>query len=317
MNGRDVAHPLCPAQGRPEMYGLGIRCAFYVQWFGAVIVEYYDEDDLPDVRHLGAFLSAAATTGLIIQIARDDLETIDIYLVLLLAIGTFFFLIPIYVWRVLTRCNPNLDPFVLSKERHGPVYKYLTFLLLVADASVGTWFYTSHLPQLDRDCRQYAFVFGRVNIEEKVYIAFTAIFYICILIACGCLLIFTPCCELRSIIDERYWSRVRRVHIALLHTARTLVGLAVFGVLVAAIELTISWNNINHVDDVDTLSQLIPLFLSALFVLRVWVLHNVNRQQASSSETTVSESSPNGPENAQVHGTVPQWPPQAYRRSLA
>lgn len=210
MNGRNVASTaLCPTTGRPEMYGLGIRCAFYVQWFGAVLVEYIDEDDLPDVRSLGAFLSAAATTGLIIQVAQSKLQTMDIYIVLLLAVGIFFFLIPIHVWRVLTRCNPNLDPFRLSKERHGIVYKFATFLLLVADASVGTWFYTTYLPRLNQSCRQYAFVFGKVDIENKVYIAFTAIFYICILLACACVIVFYPCCQIRTFIDERYWSRVK------------------------------------------------------------------------------------------------------------
>ncbi|KPM44565.1 hypothetical protein AK830_g2039 [Neonectria ditissima] len=258
------------------MYGLGIRTAFYIQWLGAVLVEYIEEDDLPDVRFLGAFLSAAATTSLLVRVFREELQPMDIYITLLLAIGVFFFQMPLHVWRVLTRCNPNLDPFRLSKEQHGLVYQASTFALLVTNASVGTWYYTSYLPGLDRDCRQYAFVFGKTDIEDK-----------------------------------------RRTHIHLLHEARTLCGFAVFGVLVAAIELTIDWNNIDGISDFTTVAQLIPFFLSIGIVLRVWAMHLTNKDDSSdSSDGTVPTRRRRELEDVEIvgEGPWPPWPAQAYRR---
>ncbi|KAF7555084.1 hypothetical protein G7Z17_g2462 [Cylindrodendrum hubeiense] len=265
----DDTSSLCPTEGRPDMYGIGIRTAFYVQWLGAVVTEYFDEDDLPDVRFLGAFLSAAATTSLVVQIARDDLAPLDIYITLLLAIGIFFFLMPLHVWRALTRCNPNLDPFQLSKEQHGLIYQVTTFVILVANASVGTWYYTSFLPDLHRSCHQYAFVFGKTDLEDKRYIVFSAMFYITILIACAAFAVFHPCCQYTVAVDDRRYSRVRRTHIRLLHEARTLSGFAVFGVLVAAIELTIDWNHVDGISNFTSMAQLIPFFLSTGIVLRV------------------------------------------------
>lgn len=200
---------LCPTPGRPEMYGLGIRVGFYIQWLAAVIIEYFDEDDLPDVRFLGALFSAAATTSLVVQLARDRLQPMDIYITLLLAIGIFFFFMPLHVWRILTRCNPNLDPFQLSKEQHGLIYQVCTFVLLATNAGVATWFYTSYLPDLDRACHQYAFVFGKTDLEDKRYIVFSAMFYICVLIACAAFLLFHPCCRYIVEVDDRHYSRVR------------------------------------------------------------------------------------------------------------
>lgn len=282
---------LCPTPGRPEMYGLGIRVGFYIQWLAAVIIEYFDEDDLPDVRFLGALFSAAATTSLVVQLARDRLQPMDIYITLLLAIGIFFFFMPLHVWRILTRCNPNLDPFQLSKEQHGLIYQVCTFVLLATNAGVATWFYTSYLPDLDRSCHQYAFVFGKTDIEDKRYIVFSAMFYICVLIACAVFLLFHPCCRYIVEVDDRHYSRVRRSHIRLLHEARTLVGFAVFGVLVAAIELPINWNHIDDIDDFTTSAQLIPFFLSAGIVLRVWIQHHVRKQANASSDSSSDETS--------------------------
>ncbi|KAK7430689.1 hypothetical protein QQZ08_002733 [Neonectria magnoliae] len=298
------------------MYGLGIRTAFYIQWLGAVIVEYIEEDDLPDLRFLGAFLSAAATTSLLVRVFREQLQPMDIYITLLLAIGFFFFQMPLHVWRVLTRCNPNLDPFRLSKEQHGLVYQASTFALLVTNASVGTWYYTSYLPALDRDCRQYAFVFGKTNLEDKRYIAFTAMFYISVLVACVAVLLFHPCCQFQE--DPRHYSRVRRRHVHLLHEARTLCGFAVFGVLVAAIELSIEWNDIDGISDFTTVAQLIPFFLSIGIVLRVWAAHFTNKGDNSSSDTSDGVPSRRRRELEDVEiigeGPWPPWPPEAYRR---
>lgn len=86
----------------------------------------------------------------------------------------------------------------------------------------------------------------------------------------------------------------------------------------AAIELPIAWNNINGVNDVDTLAQLIPLFVSVGYVLRVWVLHQVRKEQNNTSpETTASETAPEASEHPDVvYGSWPQWPPSTYRPSV-
>lgn len=74
----------------------------------------------------------------------------------------------------------------------------------------------------------------------------------------------------------------------------TMSNITVTAVLIAAIELAIKWNNIPSVDAVDTTSQTIPLFLSAINVLGAifesyWEFKRFREQ--SSAEDTASRSS--------------------------
>lgn len=176
---------LCQYPARPEMYGLGIRISFYIQWAGLALLDYFSTEDLAPIRLLAILLSAAATLGLVIQLAQDALRPAEIYIVHLLAIGTYLFLVPIYIWRTLTLCNPYWNPRRWSRERPAPIYKLSNFLLVAALAGIGIWFYTSYLPSLpDGSCSQYGFFFGRVSLRNTVYIAFNAILYILIAIVC-------------------------------------------------------------------------------------------------------------------------------------
>lgn len=175
----------CQYSAQPDMYGLGIRVAFYVQWFGFMILDWFAENDLHDVRFLGLLLSAAGALGLIIQLAGDHLRAGEIYVVLLLIAGYYFFLVPVYIWKALTLCNPYWNLTRWQKERVAPVYKAMNFVLVVVIAGVGIWFYTTYLPDHDDEpCSQYGFFFGRVSLKNTVYIAFNAVLYIMIAIVC-------------------------------------------------------------------------------------------------------------------------------------
>ena len=176
---------LCQYPARPDMYGLGIRIAFYIQWAGFALLDYLSTQDLQPIRLLAILLSAAASLGLIIQLAKDDLRPAEIYIVLLLAVGTYLFLVPIYIWRTLTLCNPYWNPTRWSRERPAPVYKLADFLLIATLAGIGIWFFITYLPGLpDGSCSQYGFFFGRVSLRNTVYIAFNAILYILIAAVC-------------------------------------------------------------------------------------------------------------------------------------
>lgn len=98
-----------------------------------------------------------------------------------------------------------------------------------------------------------------------------------------------------------------------------MVGFAVFGVLVAAIELPINWNHIDDIDDFTTSAQLIPFFLSAGIVLRVWIQHHVRKQANASSDSSSDETSHGRRrremEDVEIIGEPwPPVPPQTYRR---
>ncbi|RSL50484.1 hypothetical protein CEP53_008782 [Fusarium sp. AF-6] len=94
---------LCFLPGRPELYGVGIRTAFYIQWLGSLMIEFITEDYLVDMRFISVFSSAAALTALIIGAAQGKLYPLDVYFLLLFAMGFFLFQIPLRTWQLLTR----------------------------------------------------------------------------------------------------------------------------------------------------------------------------------------------------------------------
>lgn len=176
---------VCQLEPKPDMYGLGIRLAFYIAWFGALLVEAIDETDLADVRFLGVLLSGAEALGLLIQVANTDLRAADIYISLLLASGIFIFLIPLYAWKAVSLCHPYWDPTRWTKERPSPIYRFCHFVLLIGVASLGTWFYTTYLPGLDEGCDQYGFLFSRISVTNNGFIVPNAILSVLILVVCA------------------------------------------------------------------------------------------------------------------------------------
>ncbi|ENH74549.1 hypothetical protein FOC1_g10009968 [Fusarium oxysporum f. sp. cubense race 1] len=161
------SEPLCSFTGRSDVYGVGIRAALYAQWLGSLLIEYLSEENLADLRFISIFSSAAASTSLVIGVAYNSLQPLDIYFLLLLAMGFFLFQIPLYIWRILTRCQAHLDPFQLSKESHGHFYHLMSLTVLSANVPIGTWYFTSFLPHLDRDCRDVIFILGKVGLETR------------------------------------------------------------------------------------------------------------------------------------------------------
>ncbi|KAM5360844.1 hypothetical protein ACJZ2D_013473 [Fusarium nematophilum] len=317
---------LCSPPGRPDIYGVGIRTSFYIQWLGSLLIEHVSEQHLPDMRFLSAFSSAAASTSLVIGVAQGKLQPLDIYLLLLLAMGFFLFFMPLHAWRLVTKCHPQLDPFFLTDEVHGQFWHVMTFVMLAANAAMGTWFYTAFMPQLDRDCRDLVFVFGKVDLENRIYVVAAAVFYIGILAVVGGYIFLSSCCDLSPPPDARF-RRIRRRHMRRFRLCRLLSGCIVFTLLVLAIELPIRWNNTNNVSEFATLAQLIPFFLSMGLFLRSWAVYK-NRGSEEDEDEEENESSTNSTQSSQQEegemqenwGNVydygdwpqPQWPPGVY-----
>ncbi|KAF4956679.1 hypothetical protein FGADI_3668 [Fusarium gaditjirri] len=293
------SEPLCSLAGSSDVYGIGIRVAFYVQWLASLLMEYLSEENLADLRFISIFSSAAASLSLIIGVAHNSLQPLDIYFLLLLAMGFFLFQIPLYIWRVLTRCQTRLDPFQLSQESHGHFYHVITLTILSANVSIGTWYFTSYLPQLDRNCRGLVLLFGKVNLESRGHITAGSIFFIGILVGIG---------------GSRIIRRLRML--------RAISGFIIFTLLVLSIELPIQWNHIQGVYDFTTVAQLLPLMLTIGIFLRSWAVYasganNASRGRkrrrppsasTSSSSTSTSTSTTSSSSSAQVMGYYCTYP---------
>ncbi|KAK1673779.1 hypothetical protein BDP55DRAFT_633724 [Colletotrichum godetiae] len=307
----------CQVQGEPGLYGLGIRVAFYIQWFGAIVVEYLDMTDLPDMRLLGLLFSAAAFLGLVIHLsvaaAASSVQPADVYIVLLLAMGIYIPLVPLYLWKTVTCFSRYWDPFRWSRETPSPAYKGLNFMLLLAIASLGVWYWCSFAPENDCSSEQYGFFFSRVSLGNKAFVAFNAIMYFVILFVCVLVLLLKVGWKVPFWRERRRKRRVKRMHIMAIKEMKTLSNVAVAATLTAAVELAVVWNKIPDVNNVADVAQVLPLLVSAGFLVRILFLHFAGVNDASDSS---EEDSDGGSHSymTESQGGLPPAPPPVHPR---
>ncbi|KAF9882484.1 hypothetical protein CkaCkLH20_00520 [Colletotrichum karsti] len=275
----------CQVQGKPELYGLGLRVAFYIQWFGAIIAEYLEVAGLPDIRFIGLLLSTAAFLGLVVKVSTEPLEPADIYIVYLLGMGVYFFLVPLYIWRALTCFNPYWNPFRWAKETPSPAFKGLNFTLLLAWTAVGIWFWCSFVPENSCSQSQYGFFFSRVSLGNKAFIAFNALLCFIILLVCVLVLLLKTGWKVPFWREKRKKRRIKRMHVMVVKELKTLSNIAVAATLTAAVELTVAWNHISDVNNISDVAQIFPLLVSAGFLVRVMFLHFAGANEASDSSS--------------------------------
>ncbi|KAH6667043.1 hypothetical protein F5X68DRAFT_279331 [Plectosphaerella plurivora] len=302
---------LCQVQGKPELYGLGIRVAFYLQWFGAILAEYLEMADLAAVQLLGLLLSAATFVGLVVQLSMTTLQPADIYIVLLLAAGIFLPLVPLYVWKAVTCFNRHWDPFRWPKDTTSPAIKGLSFLLLLAITSLSIWFWTTYVPGEDCSSYQYGFLFSAVALGNTAYVASNAILWILILVVCAGILMVKAGFSFAFWADKRRRKKARRIHIQVVQDLTTFAKAIVAAVVTAAVELSVVWNNIDGVNGVADVAQMIPLFVSGGIVVRAVLMHFVNRDGDSDSDSAASSDSRPPMASVRVSGGIPPPPPPA------
>ncbi|CRK37002.1 hypothetical protein BN1723_015981 [Verticillium longisporum] len=280
---------LCQAVGRPSLYGLGIRLAFYLQWFGALAAEYIEIADMCDVRLLGLLLSAATLLGLVAQLAAAHLAPVEVYIALLLVTGLYLPLAPLWLWKAATRCHARYDPLRWSRETPSPAFRGLDFALLLALAGLGTWFWTSRVPTDDEDdgCRgaHVGFFFAPVRLGNSLFVAFHALLCIATMLVCAGLMLVKAGWRIPVWEERRRRRKTRRLHIALVQDAKAFVKLAVLATLTAAVEMTVVWNRIPDVNDVADAAQMIPLVVVVGIIVRAIFLHFARAETASETSS--------------------------------
>jgi hypothetical protein len=99
---------VCKIEGNSDMYGLGIRLGYYFQWYGAILARWLAPSEVKNLAFsMDVFVAATFLALAILTAGRvDSLEPVETYIVLLLMFGAYLALVPIYVWRLLTTCDP-------------------------------------------------------------------------------------------------------------------------------------------------------------------------------------------------------------------
>ncbi|KAF1993652.1 hypothetical protein P154DRAFT_540210 [Amniculicola lignicola CBS 123094] len=265
----------CLLSGNADMYGLGIRIGYYLQWFGLMFAAWLCPEEVQTLRLTHTFFVAATFLAVLTQVPKaGNLDVVEIYIILLFTFGSSLSLLPVLLWRIAVRCRARLDPSRFPKARPpGRIYNIVHTTLLASVLAFQLWFWISKVRDLERrPCRQYGFLFKQAFLDGQTM-------RIVNLVLCALLLALVVGFLLITLIP-RYATKVLKVKdedlsninkrlIRAFHIYQTASRLFVAVTIITATELTIHWNNILGVNAINTAGQTIPLVLGIGAFLRV------------------------------------------------
>jgi hypothetical protein len=269
---------VCTFEGNSDMYGLGIRLGYYLQWYGAILARWIAPSEVKALAFsIDMFVSASFLALIILTTGNiDSLQPAETYIVLLLMFGSYLALVPIYLWRLLTACNPYWDPTRYPIVHLGALSANLSFALLVGVLVFQFWFWFDRVPDLDGyNCEQYGFLLSQIRLNSKVSVALHALMYFWLGVVCLYLLVlkimhtlgFPDPAEQRT---RRVISRSHKErHIALLQNLDTYMRVVIAIVVTLATELTISWNGIDGANSLSGAGNTIPFVIGIGAIVRV------------------------------------------------
>jgi hypothetical protein len=269
---------VCKFQGNSDMYGLGIRLGYYLQWFGAIIAAWIAPTEVKSLRFSIDLFVSASFLALIIITAQDvdSLEPVETYIILLLMFGAYLAIVPIYFWRLLTRCDPYWDPTRWPLVDPGALSANLSLTLLVGVLIFQYWFWFARVPDLDGStCQQYGFLLAQVRLNSKASVVLNVLMYFWLGLVCLYLVVlkarhmlgFPAPYENRP--KRKISRRHLKAHIELLQNLETWTKLFVAILVTLATELTIDWNEIEGVNSLASAGQAIPFVIGLGAVIRI------------------------------------------------
>jgi len=166
----------CAIIGNSDMYGLGIRLGYYLQWFGSILAAWIAPGEVEALRMTNGLFVAATFLALLVQVGQNrppqdggDLQTVEIYIVLLLIFGSSLALVPILLWRFTTGFDPEKDPTRWPRAKPpSKVFNFLYILLLMAVLAFQIWYWNTRVIQDNTPgCSSWGFLFSRVPLQER------------------------------------------------------------------------------------------------------------------------------------------------------
>jgi hypothetical protein len=272
---------VCGFDGNSDMYGLGIRVGVYVQTAATIIATSHKRKTASDLVKVGGLFQFAALVALIQQTVNNE----KLYAVEALVTYLFCF----------TSTGVNLaEPIdkVQSQNRLEQITLPSLVAMMRQTTLLGldcyqTWFWFTGLDKLERTpCKTETFFLARVDAHGR-FRTFAKIWSVFIM----AVVTFSLCFKLRKSIEEKkrpagtsttrspipktkppYMSGPEFLRLKLWGGLtiqddangpwrRVMAGSIGPAIVVLAVELTIRWNNVRGVNNIDSVGQLIPLII--------------------------------------------------------
>ncbi|KAK3987506.1 hypothetical protein QBC44DRAFT_383159 [Cladorrhinum sp. PSN332] len=311
----------CLVHGNADMYGIGIRLGFYLQWLASILANFFMiESEIRSSRFSLLSYTGAVIIALAVQNARKTATDLDTYIVIFLCFGASYAQIPIFLWRILTCFNADMDPTRWTTAASSTFLSMFSTLVLVAIAGMQYVFWISLPSESDKEatagCKEYGFLFVPVSLYGTALKAVN-------LTLSTLLLLISSLGWIQWIFSSRHRGFLKETKVQSTQRTTTLIRLRCFVSLVVAVtvitgaELTISWNHVQGISELDTPGQLISFILGLVVFSRViWTRsqHQPNEARLPSSPLAAqpvwlaSRISP-GRQQQMAHFPRPSYPP--------
>ncbi|KAI1461419.1 hypothetical protein F4805DRAFT_414029 [Annulohypoxylon moriforme] len=146
----------CTAVGNADMYGLGIRLGFYLTWYAYLLAKFVVTEEAQSIHYANCCFVLASTVASSWQIVRGALTYFDIIVILILYLGYVFNFVPALSSWWTARCMRTTEDIgfniVLWSGGVGPVFFWLLSLVWSVREAVNI--------QKLNHCELYTFLHG-------------------------------------------------------------------------------------------------------------------------------------------------------------
>ncbi|SZF00457.1 unnamed protein product [Blumeria hordei] len=293
-----------------DMYGLGIRLAFYTLWLGTILACRMAPRQASMLRMTNSLFVVALTISLILKIRENTISPIEKSVILFMCFGGYLYYLPLNIGRTLALCFPLMNTTCFYRREKSRIQRILNFLLMffVAGFNLKFWVELVYIAR-PVGCDPIGFFFKKVSIEESDFRMGNIMFYFSWLFSCLmslCIKYARASGRLQYMVQQR--SRRQNPFPALY--VQTIFNLAIAAISIFNIELTLRWNKMQG-PEVWSASQILPLTISIGMVIRSIFLfssgtHTKKRSAGSKRITpeprSFSSPSINETQNGNIHG---------------
>ena len=230
---------ICPFSGNSDLYGIGIRTGFYLQWISTLLATLFTPSQEDVLRIVNLLIQTAVFIGMVVLTVEEEIRPVEPIITIWLIFGALSSL-----------SGSGLNPV-------GRLSGVFRVLLYSAVAGYASWFWFVGLDGiLERhsECDTIAF-FGATSVRGlfRTFNKVAAIFGVCI---CAFFLVWNAMAVIKRLNGQRHASPARRrpkVQIELLFLSSVIIIISI-----AAIEHLLDANQVK-IDDVASVGQLLPL----------------------------------------------------------
>jgi hypothetical protein len=227
---------ICPFSGNADLYGIGVRSGFYLQWFSTLLITTFIPHEEVFIRVVNLLIQSAVFLGLLLTTIDNKIKAIETLITLWLLFGALSSL-----------SGDGILPFDHWSGR-------FRILFYSAVSAYACWFWFVGLDRIMvPDCIVIAF-FGSTPIGGWFRTAGKVLSILGLIICAVFFFLAIP--KIRRKEEEQM---VRpRVEIGLLLTSFILIIISI-----AALEHLLESNGISGINDILSVGQLIPLLVGS------------------------------------------------------